>query len=213
MELPGHVLERNCLIVGLDVVEHRDQPVVLLRRAVLQLRELIDRYDQSVDRSVNDILVDAYAPVCFAIAQDADIGHSLGGRASGKRMLLVSGELIADPVILLDGIADRVQTAVSVRVHDSPVVSGRDRRLCHNAVCLAEMALRDRKVRRVVHISVCEDLVNSLRRKLAVSLVRNLLHGVTDFLSHLLRQHDRVVLPQHICYAALSGLAVDADDV
>ncbi len=213
MELPGHVLERNCLIVGLDVVEHRDQPVVLLRRAVLQLRELIDRYDQRVDGRMDNILVDPYAPVCFAIAQDADISHSLGGRASGKRMLLVSGEFIADPVILLDGIADRVQTAVSVRVHDCPVVPCSDRSLRHYAVCLAEMAFRDRKMGRVVHISVCEDLVDSLRRKFAVCLIRNLLHCVAHFLSHLLRQHNGVVLPQHICYAALSGLAVDADDV
>ena len=162
---------------------------------------------------MNDILVDANAPVCFAIAQDADISHCLGRRASGQRVLLVSGEFIADSVILLDRIADRVQTSVTVRVYNSPVVPCGDRRLCHNAVHLAEMAFRDRKVRRVVHISVCEDLVNSLWRKFAVCLVRNLLHGVTDFLSHLLRQHYCIVLPQHISYAALSGLAVDADDI
>ena len=46
-----------------------------------------------------------------------------------------------------------------------------------------------------------------------MSLIRDLLHRVTHFLSHLLRQHDRVILLEHIRDAALAGLAVDADDV
>ena len=42
MELFGQILQRDCLVVGLDEIEHRDQSVVLLDRAVLQLRELVD---------------------------------------------------------------------------------------------------------------------------------------------------------------------------
>ena len=89
MELFGQVLQRDCLVVGLDEIEHRDQSVVLLDRAVLQLRELVDRDDQRVDGRVDDILVNADAPIGLAVAENAHIGHGLGGGTSRERMLFI----------------------------------------------------------------------------------------------------------------------------
>ena len=154
MELFGQVLQRDCLVVGLDEIEHRDQSVVLLDRAVLQLRELVDRDDQRVDGRVDDILVDADAPIGLAVAKDAHISHCLGGGSSRERVLFIGGQLVAHAKILLDRIAHRIQTSVSVGIDNGLAVAFHDRGLCHNAVHLAEMALGNSKAGRMLDISV-----------------------------------------------------------
>ena len=162
---------------------------------------------------MNDIFVNSDAPVFFAVAHNAHVGHRFGRRSSRQCVLLIGGELIADPEVLLDRVADGVQTAVPVGVHDRPAVSRGDRRLRHDAVHLAKMAFGNSEVRRVVHVAVRKHFVHRLRRQLAVRLVRDLFHRITDLLPHLLGKDNGKILLEHIGDAALTGLAVDADDI
>ena len=78
-------------------------------------------------------------------------------------MLLVYSELKADVKILLNYIADCIETAVSIGIYLSGAVIVSNNRLCENAVYLLKVALRYSEIWMKIHIIVCKDTVYPLR--------------------------------------------------
>src|SRR5699024_7525075 len=60
---------------------------------------------------------------------------------------------------------------------------------------------------------ILEDPVYKIRSELFVRFVGNVFDKISDLFLHLLREADSEALLQDIVHAALSGLAVDSDDV
>ena len=64
-----------------------------------------------------------------------------------------------------------------------------------------------------VHELTAEDIVNVIRRQLAVLLVGNVLYRIAHNLAELCRQRNTVLLFKEEADTALAALAVDTDNV
>ena len=78
-------------------------------------------------------------------------------------MLFVGGQLVADSKILFDGVADRIQTAISVGVYDGFFIAIQNGGFCHNTIYLFEMTFADLEVWCRVNVVIFKDLINPLR--------------------------------------------------
>ena len=76
----------------------------------------VQRADQGVDGSQDDIGMGAHTPVFVSVFSfNADIGRSLGIGVGADGMLGVGDELVVEMIIcLLQAVADCIQTTVSV---------------------------------------------------------------------------------------------------
>ena len=104
MELVGHLLQSNRLVVGLNIVHHGYQAFILAGIVILNFWQLVDADAQSVNGSLDNVLVNADAPVGSALTCNIDIRNCFGGRTSRESVFLIGRQLITDAKKLFDGI-------------------------------------------------------------------------------------------------------------
>ena len=104
----------------------------------------------------------------------------------GHCMFFIHRQLVADLEILLDNVADRIQTTVSVCIHDGLFIPANDGGLCHDSVVLFEMGLRNLEIRHVFHIIILEDLIYPVWRQFFMLFVGHMLHRISHLFPHLL---------------------------
>ena len=166
-----------------------------------------------MDGSFNDILIHSRSPVCFSCTGDSHKGNGFGGRPLGQCVFLVNRQLIAYAKILLNDIADGIQTSVSVGIHHRFFISAGNGCLRHNSVYLCKMCLLNLEVRHIVDVTVFKNLIYPLWRKLLVFLVRHLFYRISNLFTHFLRNGNSKVLFQNIVDTAFTRLAVDTNNI
>ena len=128
-------------------------------------------------------------------------------------MLLIGGEFVADTEVLFQSVTDGVQSAVSSCFNNMPFSAVHQGNGSKNTVLLFEVCVRHLEGGVPEHILVLEDPVYTIRCKLRVLAVGDVLYRIADIRLHIPGYRETVVGLEYIAYAALAGLGVDADDV
>ena len=144
---------------------------------------------------------------------DADVCDRAGAGALLKRMLFIGHKVVLQAEMLLHCVADCVQTSVT-RCHDHACLAAAGcRYLCNDTIMLLEVYFLDLVRLGDVLEGILENLEDFFRLQFLVQLVGYAFCRIAHRLAHLLRKLQSIVLLQNIADAALSGLAVDPDDI
>ena len=104
MELFCHVFKCYGLVICLHEINHANQPLISQIIVFFYVRQFVYADTQCVNRSRNNIFVNADAPEYIALAGDAYIGNCLRRGALSQSMFFVGGQLVTDAKELLDGV-------------------------------------------------------------------------------------------------------------
>lgn len=97
----------------LDIVENIHNSFFPAAYRMLALGNLVACGYQCGDGALDNIFVNADAPVGSAVADQSYEGCCLGRRTLGNRMFFVISKFVVNSEVNLDGIAYRIQTAVT----------------------------------------------------------------------------------------------------
>ena len=144
----------------------------------------------------------------------AEVSNAAGIRIAVQIVFAVDEVAEFNAIGFADSVADGVQLAVAGTFEDDFLVVGADQDFADPFVAfLLEREVFDFQRRFGIEVILLEDVVDFGRFQFLMLVVRNFLDEVAEVFAHLLRHVDAVVLFHNEAYAALAGLAVDADDV
>ena len=151
--------------------------------------------------------------MAFFIGQ-AEVSDAAGIGVTVQIVFAVDEVAELDAIGLADGIADGIQLAVAGPFEDDFFVVGADQDFADPFIAfLLEREVFDFQRRIGIEVVLLEDVVDFGRFQFLMLVVRYFLDEVAEVFAHLLRHVDAVILFHDETYAALAGLAVDADDV
>ena len=165
------LIQCHCQVMLLNVIHNLIQPVIPALLGLLNLFQFIYSHAKGLNGRFDDILVNSHTPVQLAIAGNSHIGYGFGRRSSGQGMFFVYGQFIAYIKILLQCIAHRVQTSVSVACHTSFLPAMIHCHFCQHTVFLPEMAFRNLEMRHMFHIMFFKNLIYQPGRQFHVPVV------------------------------------------
>ena len=200
-------------VVLLDETDDLHDPLLSAGGDMLLCCQLVHSGYQCCDGTLDDILIHADTPVELTVMDDAYIGSCLRVGTSGNRMLFVYRQLISNAKVCLDRVADCIQTSVTHSGNTSGSSALIDSHFCLNTVLLLEVTLRNIEDAAGINIIFLEDRIDLLGKQFLMTSVGNTLYQVADFFLHGCRQRETKLLLQYECYAALTGYAVDTDNI
>ena len=167
-----------------------------------------------MDTGHDNIGIGACTPGDDAVAPlEADVGSGAGGGAFVQTVLGVSFQVEVHAGGALDSVCHSIQTAITHRGDHLALTVQIQRDGGGDAVDLCKVGLDDRQGLGLVEEGILEDVEHFACAQLLVAVVGHALDLVAQRLAHLGGQVVAVVLFQHEADAALTALAVDADDV